>query len=47
MLQLAAPILMMLDCEVRSAMWAKVTMAVMLGFGLPDIVLGRGREVFG
>jgi hypothetical protein len=44
-LQLAAPVLMMLDAEVGSTVWADVAMAVMLGLRLPDVVFGRERKL--
>ena len=44
-LQLAAPVLMMLDGEVGSTAWADVAMAVMLGLRLPDVVFGRKRKL--
>ena len=40
-LQLAAPVLVMLFCEVGSTVRADVAMAVMLGLRLPDVVFSR------
>lgn len=45
-LQLATPILMMLNGEIGSAARANVAMTVMLCLGLPEVVFGRERELF-
>lgn len=46
-LEFTAPILMMVRSEVGPTMRANVTMAVMLGFSLPDVIFRRERELFG